>query len=163
MTEWEYFLEGIASSPRPPSVEHREFAVDASDFRTRFAREFEWCEHGNRGDGDFPIHTGLGNHNLDTWTNKPEGLINTSIPMSVHHRSVDEATRNKGHDRHHGAETISADIANAAIDTARHEGETPPGIGVSSQESLQANAASSSHDWADLGKQHAEVRQKASG
>lgn len=32
VTEWEHFLQGIACSPRPPSVKNREFAVDASNF-----------------------------------------------------------------------------------------------------------------------------------
>ena len=41
ISEWEDFLEGIASSPRPPAVERHTLAVDASDF----TRKPEWRNH----------------------------------------------------------------------------------------------------------------------
>ena len=39
ISEWEDFLEGIASSPRPSTVERHDLAVDASDF----PRHPHWC------------------------------------------------------------------------------------------------------------------------
>lgn len=58
MTEWEEFLEGIVSSPRPLPVERHGLAVDASDFSPRFRQ----CDS-LAGDGE--VADGRGNRNRD--------------------------------------------------------------------------------------------------
>lgn len=157
VTEWEHFLEGIASSPRPPSVEHREFAVDASDFPTLFAREFNWCHRTDHSDGIFTYNMDLENHNLDAWKNKSDVSRNDEISMSTHHRSFDkEATPSKVHDQHYGAKITSAGIANTTAETTPQERETSPGV-----ESIQADATSKPYDWGDLDK-HEEGHRKVS-
>lgn len=79
VTEWEDFLQGIACSPRPPSVQNRELAVDASNF-PKYLGGVTCCTH----DGHLDNAAGDGErHKQETFTQEAESNISPGIKAST--------------------------------------------------------------------------------
>lgn len=107
LAEWETFLEGIVASPRPPPVEHHDFAVDASNFSLSISSSSSWC-HPDDSDGGSGDRSGI-DKDWGKWRHRVSGIndeefgdgsivihdckggsVNFSVCGAPHGKNVDE-------------------------------------------------------------------------